>query len=55
MIEPGIGTNTFKLGTHFDDLDLSIFEIIEVEDRDILKVYKTKNIWFFFTRIDHGN
>jgi hypothetical protein len=52
MIEPGIGTETFKLGTHFDDVDLSTFEITEVEDRDILKVYKTKNIWFFFNSSD---
>ena len=48
MIEPEIGTSKYKIGTPFEEIDLSIYENIEIEDREILKVYKTEKIWFFF-------
>ena len=47
MIEPEKGTSQFKIGELFDELNLSGLEIYEIEDREILKVYKTKEIWFF--------
>ena len=48
MIEPRIGTSHYKIGTPFDDIDFSNLNILEVEDREILKVYKSDYIWFFF-------
>ena len=50
MIEPGLGTSEFKIGTKIDDMDFSSYEIIEKEDRDIFIVFKTKFIWFFFVK-----
>ena len=47
MIEPGIGTSMYKIGTPFSEIDLSIYKNVEIEDREILKVYKTDEIWFF--------
>lgn len=53
MIEPAIGTSKYRLGTKFKDLDFAGVEILEIEDREPLKVYKSDSIWFFFdTRSD---
>jgi hypothetical protein len=48
MIEPAKGTSKYRLGTKYQDMDFTEVEIIEIEDRDPLKVYKSKSIWFFF-------
>jgi len=50
MIEPAKGTSKYKIGAALEDIDFSIFDKVEIEDRDILKVYKTKSIWFFFNK-----
>ena len=47
MIEPEKGTSKYKIGAQLEDLELSENEIFEIEDREILKVYKTPEIWFF--------
>ncbi len=47
MIEPAQGTNDFRLGMRFGDINFSKIEIIEVEVRDQIKVYKSEGIWFF--------
>lgn len=50
MIEPGVGSSKFKIGMSFDEVDLTPFEVKEIEDRDIFSVYKTEFIWFFFLK-----
>lgn len=47
MIEPGIGTEKYKIGSSFNELGINLDNVFEIEDREILRVYKTKEIWFF--------
>ena len=48
MIEPGKGTSRYRIGDKLHEMDFSDVKIIELEDRESLKVYKSKEIWFFF-------
>lgn len=48
MIEPAKGTSQYQIGTKFQDIDFSKIEILAIEDREVLKVLKSKDIWFFF-------
>jgi len=47
MIEPGIGTTKYRLGCNVEEIDLIKSEAFEIEDREILVVYKFSSIWFF--------
>lgn len=48
MIYPAKGTSKYQIGTKLKEMDFSGIEIIEIEDRGTLKVYKSENIWFYF-------
>lgn len=50
MIEPGLGTENYKLGMTLDELNLIEQDIHEIEDRDIFTIYKTQSIWFFILK-----
>lgn len=50
MIEPAKGTSQYRIGDKLHEIDLSDIEIIEIEDRETLKVYKSREIWFFFDK-----
>ena len=47
MIIPGKGTANFKIGSLKSSIDFSKYDIIEIENREVLEVIKTEFIWFF--------
>ena len=50
MIEPGIGTEKFKLGSFSDEMSSYLSLATDIELREPFKIYKTKFVWFFFNR-----
>lgn len=50
MIQPALGTNAYKIGEKYSDIDFTNVEIEEVESRGKLVVHKSREIWFFFNK-----
>ncbi len=50
MIEPGIGTEKYKLGCFSDEMSSYVSLATDIEDREPFKIYKTASVWFFFNK-----